>query len=143
MPKPSAPTTPAAYLAALPDDRRAALKVLDQAIRKAAPRLKPYLAYNGTILAYGAYRYKYASGLEGESHIVGLSSRKQAISLYVCGHRDGQPIAEAAAARLGKVSVGKVCIRFKKLEDLNLPGALELVREASTLIDKQGGDFSL
>jgi hypothetical protein len=143
MPKPSAPTTPAAYLAALPDDRRAALKALDQAIRKAAPRLKPFLASNGTILGYGPYHYKYASGLEGDSPIVGLSSRKLAISLYISGHRDGRPIAEAAAASLGKVSVGKVCIRFKKLEDLNLPVALELIREASTLIDKQGGDFSL
>ncbi len=143
MPKPSAPTTRAAYLTALPDDRRAALKTLDRAIRKAAPRLKPFLAANGTILGYGPYHYKYASGLEGYSHIVGLSSRKQAISLYICGHRAGRPIAEAAAPRLGKVSVGKVCIRFKKLEDLNLPVALELIREASALIDKQGGDFSL
>jgi hypothetical protein len=101
------------------------------------------IASNGTILGYGPYHYKYASGLEGDSPIVGLSSRKLAISLYISGHRDGRPIAEAAAASLGKVSVGKVCICFKKLEDLNLPVALELIREASTLIDKQGGDFSL
>ena len=51
--------------------------------------------------------------------------------------------AEAAKAKLGKVSVGKVCIRFKKLADLNLPAALELVREASALLDNGSTNFSL
>jgi hypothetical protein len=135
--------TPAQYLASVPPERRAAIKALDAAIRKTAPRLKPFVAYKGTILGYGPYHYKYASGLEGDAPVVGLSSRKNYISLYIAGARDGQTIAEAAAKRLGKVSVGKACIRFKKLEDLNLPAALELVREAAVLIDKQGGDFTL
>ena len=143
MPVAAKPTTPAAYLAALPEPRRAELKVLHAAIRKAAPRLKPFLGYNGTILGYGPYHYKYDSGREGDASIVGLSSRAQSISLYVSGHRNGQTIAEAAQSKLGKVSVGKVCIRFKKLADLNLPAALELVREASALLDNGRTDFSL
>jgi Domain of unknown function (DU1801) len=137
------PATPSAYLAALAEPRRTELKTLHAAIRKAAPRLTPFVGYGGTILGYGRYRYKYASGREGEASIVGLSSRAQYISLYVCGHRAGQPIAEAARARLGKVSVGKVCIRFKKLADLDLAVALDLVREASALLDNGSTDFSL
>jgi hypothetical protein len=138
-----APTTPTAYLAGLPSERRAELKALHAAIRKAAPRLKPHVAYAGTMLGYGPYHYKYASGREGDCPIVALSSRANYISLYISGQRNGRPIAEAAQARLGKVSVGKVCIRFKKLADLNLPVALELVREASALLDNGSTDFSL
>ena len=136
-------STPTAYLASLPSARRADLKALHAAIRKAAPRLKPFMAYSGTIIGYGPYHYKYATGREGDTSIVGLSSRAQYISLYICGHRNGRTIAEAAKSRLGKVSVGKVCIRFKKLSDLNLPAALDLIREASALLDNGSTDFSL
>lgn len=137
------PTTPAAYLAALPTDRRKDLKALHAAIRKTAPRLKPFLAYRYSILGYGNYHYKYASGREGDAPVVAISSRAQYISFYVMGHRGGKSIADAAKAKLGKVSVGKCCIRFKKLADLNLAAAMELVREASTLLDNGSTDFSL
>jgi hypothetical protein len=140
---PKAPKNPTEYLAALPETRRAELKALHTAIRRAAPRLKPHLAYAGTMIGYGPYHYHYASGREGDCPIVGLSSRAQYISLSVCGHRNGKMIAEAAKARLGKVSVGKACIRFKRLADLNLPIALELIREASVLLDNGSTDFSL
>lgn len=140
---PKSPATPTEYLASLPDSRRGELKALHAAIRKAAPRLKPHVAYSGTMIGYGSYHYKYATGREGDCPIVALSSRAQYISLYVSGHRAGKPIAEAAKSRLGKVSVGKVCIRFKKFTDLNLPVALELVREAAALLDNGSTDFSL
>ena len=90
-----------------------------------------------------AVPYKYATGREGAAAVVGLSSRAQYISLYVSGHRGGKTIAEAAKSQLGKVSVGKVCIRFKKLADLNLPVALQLMREAATLLDNGSTDFAL
>ncbi len=137
------PNTTKEYLSALTEPRRSELKALDAAIRKAAPRLKPHIAYSGTMIGYGPYHYKYASGREGDCPIVALSSRAQYISLYVAGSRAGKNIAEAAKAKLGKVSVGKACIRFKQLADLNLPAAIELVREASALLDNGSTDFSL
>jgi len=143
MPAKPQVNTRAAYLAALPDSRQADVRTLDAAIRQAVPQLKPYLAYSGTILGYGRYHYRYASGREGDCPIVGLSSRAQYISLYVLGCRNGRNIAEAAKAKLGKVSVGKACIRFKRLADLNLPAALALIREASALRDNGSTDFSL
>jgi hypothetical protein len=42
-------------------------------------------------------------------------------------------LAAAGKAKLGKVSVGKCCIRFKRLEDLNLPFAMQLVKKAAAL----------
>lgn len=143
MPRPAKPTTPSEYLAALSEPRRAELTALDAAIRKAVPRLKPHLAYSGTMIGYGPYHYKYASGREGDCPIVALSSRAQYISLYVTGHRGGKGIAETAKARLGKVSVGKACVRFKRVEDLNLPEVLKLIRDAAGLLDNGSTDFSL
>ncbi len=137
------PTTPTEYLAALDEPRRSELKSLHAAIRKAAPKLKPYLAYNGTMIGYGPYHYVYATGREGDCPIVALSSRAQYVSVYICGHRNGKNIAEAAKSKLGKVSVGKACIRFKRLEDLNLPALLDLVRKAAPLLDNGSTDFSL
>ncbi|MBK9992156.1 MAG: DUF1801 domain-containing protein [Verrucomicrobia bacterium] len=81
------------------------------------------MVYAGTMIGYGPYHDKYASGREGDCPIVALSSRAQYISLYVAGSRNGKPIAEAAKAKLGKVSVGKACIRFKRLADLDVPAA--------------------
>jgi hypothetical protein len=143
MPPAATPTTPAAYIAALAEPRRSELKSLDAAIRKAVPQLKPYVAYSGTMLGYGPYHYRYASGREGECPIVAVSSRANYISLYVSGHRNGKSIAEAAKARLGKVSVGKACIRFKRLENLDLPAALALIQQAAPLLTNGSTDFAL
>lgn len=121
--------TPAQYLASLPAERRAALQTLHRAITKAAPRLKPVIVYG--MLGYGPYHYKYESGREGDGAIVCLASQKQYISLYVMGLENGVPLAEKFKSRLGQVSVGKCCIRFTKLEHLNLPVALELVKKAA------------
>lgn len=120
--------TPTAYLNSLPPDRKKALTILHRAIRKAAPDLKP-LIING-MLGYGKYHYKYASGREGDSAMVGLASQKQHISLYLMACDDTGYLAEQNKDRLGKVSVGKSCIRFKKLEDPNLDVALELIKKS-------------
>jgi len=143
MPAKSKVMTRSAYLTGLAEPRKSEMSALDSAIRKAAPRLKPYIAYSGAMIGYGRYHYRYASGREGECPIVAISSRAQYISLYVCGCRNGQTIAEAAKTKLGKVSVGKACIRFKRLTDLHLSTAMELVRESSALLDNDSTDFSL
>jgi hypothetical protein len=123
--------TPEQYLASLPPSRRAALTALHKAIRAAAPELKPSIQ-NGMI-GYGNYHYKYASGREGDAAVVSLASQKNHISLYLgcAADDDGGYLAEKNKDRLGKVSVGRSCIRFKKLEDLNLKVALELVKKAA------------
>ena len=121
--------TPAQYIASLPDERRAAVRALHAAIRKAAPGLKPGLQCG--MLGYGSYHYKYASGREGDWPVVALASQKQHLSLYLCCADASGYLAEQNKARLGKVSVGKSCIRFRKLEDLNLKVAMELVQRAA------------
>ncbi len=53
--------------------------------------------------------------------IVALAPQKNYISIYICAiNEDGRYLAEGFADRLGKVNCGRSCIRFKKLDDLNL-----------------------
>ena len=123
--------TPTAYLNSLPPDRKKALTTLHRAIRKAAPDLKPLIIHG--MLGYGKHHYKYASGREGDTALVCLASQKHHISLYLCGCDKNGYLAEQNKAHSGKVSVGKSCIRFKKLEDRNLEVALELIRNSKRL----------
>lgn len=51
--------------------------------------------------------------------------------MYVCALEGGKYMAEKYKDTLGKVSVGKSCIRFKKLEDLHLPGLKKLLKLAA------------
>lgn len=84
------------------------------------------------MLGYGTYRYKYASGREGDAAVVALASQKNHISLYLgCATDEEGYLAERNKDRLGKVSVGRSCIRFKKIEDLDLNVAMELVKQAA------------
>ncbi|RZK57400.1 MAG: DUF1801 domain-containing protein [Pedobacter sp.] len=70
-----------------------------------------------TIIGFGSYHYKYASGYEGDAPLIGFSPRKAEFSLYVSaqGNED-----EDILDHLGKFKMAKACIYFKKLADLNL-----------------------
>ena len=118
------PIDPDAWLAALPDDRRGQLEALDAQIRSLAPGLDRYVDHG--FLSYGRYHYRYPSGREGDWMVLALASNRQYISLYV------SPIgAEAYAARLPKASLGKGCIRFKHLDDLDPAVVDEIIRAAA------------
>lgn len=134
--KTTAPANPAAYLKTLDDAGRATLETLHRAIRKAAPKLKAELMTGmgaTPIIGYGKFHYRYASGREGDWFLVGLCARKNYFSLYVCAVDEGRYLAEQAAATLGKVKVGRSCITFKRLEDLNVDAAMAVVKRAVAL----------
>jgi hypothetical protein len=126
------------FLAALPANRRDAMTTLHKAIRRAAPKLAPAVMSGmgpSPIIGYGKYRYKSASGREGDWFLIGLAAGKNYYSLHICaGDKDGY-LVERNAAKLGKVTTGRSCINFKKLEDLKLDAAMGLVKQAA----KSGG----
>ncbi|TCC92143.1 DUF1801 domain-containing protein [Pedobacter frigiditerrae] len=70
-----------------------------------------------TIIGFGTYHYKYASGHEGDAPFIGFSPRKAEFSLYVSTQGNGD---ENILNDLGKFKMAKACIYFKKLDDLNL-----------------------
>ena len=126
------------FLAALPAERRDTMTTLHQAIRKAVPKLAPEIMSGmgpSPLIGYGKYRYKTASGREGDWFLIGLLPGKKDYSLHICvGDKDGY-LVERNAAKLGKVKTGRSCINFKKLEDLKLDVAMGLVKQA----EKTGG----
>lgn len=70
-----------------------------------------------TIIGFGSYQYKYASGHEGEAPLLGFSPRKAQFSLYVYSKTAK---SDRLLNDLGTYKMGKACIYFKKLEDINL-----------------------
>jgi hypothetical protein len=84
-------------------------------IMKKATKAEPKM-WGTSIVGFGNYHYKYASGREGDWFVTGLSPRKQNITLYLMGGFDG---SEELLAKLGKHSLGKGCLYIKKLEDVN------------------------
>lgn len=69
-----------------------------------------------SIIGFGNYHYKYASGHEGDAPLIGFSPRKAAISLYVFTGLDEQL---HLLDNLGKFKMGKACIYVKKLSDID------------------------
>ena len=127
--KPTKATSIKEYLASVPAERKEMIVFLHDFIQKAAPKLKPHFANN--MLGYGSFPYKNYKKEMIEWPIVALANQKNYVSVYVCAVKDGQYIAEQYAKELGKVSVGKSCIRFKKLEDVNLSVLKKVIQEAA------------
>ena len=127
--------TPTAYLNALPEPRRSEIKRLHAMIRKEAPALKPFVmqSMRSTFLGYGRHHYKTKSGCEGEWFVIGISNRKQYISLYVSCTKDGQYLAESYKKKLPKLKIGKSCICIKQLVDIDEAILRQLISEAATI----------
>jgi len=106
------------YFDMLPKERREPMEFLHQLIQKTAPELKSIFATN--MPGYGSFKCKNYKKEIIDWPVISLASQKNYMSLYVCGTENGGYIAEKYKDELGKVSVGKSCISFKKLEDLNL-----------------------
>jgi hypothetical protein len=117
------------YFAALAEPRQGELRALHALIRESAPDLAPTMEF-GTP-GYGRYRYRYASGREGVAATVSLASRKGHISLYVSCVSGDRYLPELFADRLPKASVGKSCVRFKRLSDVDIEVLGELLRAAA------------
>ena len=83
--------------------------------------------WGSSIIGFGSYHYKYASGREGDAPLIGFSPRKGAFSLYVFTPAKGN---EKLLHELGKFKMGKGCIYVKKLSDINL-SALERICKAT------------
>lgn len=117
------------YLAMLAPERKKPMEFLHKFIQKSAPNLKPSFSYN--MLGYGSFKYVNYKKQTIDWPIIALASQKNYMSIYVCAVADGKYIAETYKKELGKVSVGRSCIRFKKLEDLDLKVLSRVIKLAA------------
>jgi hypothetical protein len=79
-----------------------------------------------SIIGYGSYHYKYASGREGDAPLIGFSPRKNALTLYVTFYESEKP---QDLSKLGKFTHSKACIYVKKLEDIHLDELEKIVKQ--------------
>jgi len=124
-------TTPDQYLARLEEPRRTEVARLDAVIRETLPGLERCIVSG--MLAYGPVHYRYASGREGDSARVSVASNVGAISLYALAADDRGWLAERYRARLPRAKIGKACVRFKRLEDLDLEALRALLRDVEVI----------
>jgi uncharacterized protein YdhG (YjbR/CyaY superfamily) len=128
--KPVKATSVTEYISVLEPERKAVVTFLHKLIKDTAPKLKSHFAYN--MIGYGSFKYKNYKKEIIDWPIISLASQKNYISLYICAIEDGEYIAEKYKGTLGKVSVGKSCIRFKKINDLNLDSLRKVIKKASS-----------
>jgi hypothetical protein len=91
-----------------------------------------------SIVGFGNYHYKYASGREGDWMKVGFSPRKQRMTLYIM---DGFGSYESLLKDLGKYKIGKSCLYINKLEDVDQEVLKELVKQSvASVSDRSSQD---
>ncbi len=83
--------------------------------------------WGSSIVGFGRYKLKYASGKEAEWPIIGFSPRKNDLTLYI---RIGSGGFKDLLARLGKHKTGKGCLYLKGLEGVDLRTLKELIEKS-------------
>jgi len=87
--------------------------------------------WGSSIIGFGSYHYKYASGREGDWFQTGFSPRKQSLTLYIMS---GFEQYEELLGKLGKHSTGKSCLYVKKNADVDLDVLRELIKLSVELV---------
>jgi len=129
----TAPTgvSAAEFLETIADDRRRSDAIeaceLISAVTGAAP-----VMWGDSIVGFGTYHYRYATGREGDWPAIGFSPRKTALVLYVSTGFDG---AQDVLSRLGPHKTGKACLYLKRLADVDADALRELVGSAFRQVD--------
>ncbi len=95
--------------------------------------------WGSSIIGFGSYHYKYASGREGDAPILGFSPRKAAISLYVTSPEHNY---DKFLDKLGKFKMSKACIYVNKLSDVNLDVLEKICNETIKYHNKTHGSGS-
>jgi len=97
------------------------LKMMKQ-VTKEEPKM-----WGATIVGFGSYHYKGASGREGDWMLTGFSPRKQNLTLYLMG---GFDVEKDLLKKLGKHKTSVGCLYIKKLDDVDKKVLKELVTES-------------
>lgn len=102
------------YLDALPPSRRSDAELLITLLSRVTGEPA---ALHGTVIGFGTYHYKYASGREGDAPAAAFAMRRAAITIYFM---DGVGAHREALERLGSHTAGVGCIYVKRLADIDL-----------------------
>nr|QEE18133.1 hypothetical protein DSAG12_03971 [Candidatus Prometheoarchaeum syntrophicum] len=106
---------------------RQILKIMKE-VSKTDPKM-----WGESIIGFGNYHYKYATGREGDWMRIGFSPRKQYLTLYIM---DGFDKYNELMEKLGKYKTGKSCLYIKKMQDIDINILKELMKESLLNMDK-------
>ena len=101
------------FLQGITDEKKRADCYQIMEIMKKATKSEPKM-WGTSIIGFGDYHYKYASGRENNWFITGFSPRAQNLTLYMMGGFDSETLK-----KLGKYKTGKGCLYINKLEDVD------------------------
>jgi len=101
------------------DDCFAVAKIMEE-ITGDKPKM-----WGPSIIGFGTYHYKYASGREGDWPKTGFSPRKKDLTLYIMMGFDKHP---ELMKQLGKHRTSKSCLYIKRLSDIHIPTLKKLIK---------------
>jgi hypothetical protein len=116
-----------AFLGAIPDEKKRADAFAVLELMKRATGEGPAM-WGDSIVGFGTYHYRYASGQEGDWPLTGFSPRKQNLTVYIVSGFDAY---DELLERLGKYKTGKACLYINKLADVDPAVLEELVRRSA------------
>ena len=114
------------FLRGIEDEKKRKDSLAIQALMATVTKTKPEM-WGTSIVGFGRYRYKYASGREGEWFLTGFSPRKQNLTLYIMS---GFEEYDDLLKKLGKYSTGKSCLYIKSLDEVHIPTLKKLIQKS-------------
>ncbi len=121
------------FLNSVPDDGKKADALILIALMQKATGERPVM-WGPSIVGFGRYHYRYESGREGDSPLVGFSPRKTSLVLYIVTGFDG---AQPLLSELGKHTTGKSCLYIKRLSDVDLKVLARLIKQSVQAVRKK------
>ncbi len=119
------------FLNSVEDDSKRADAFEVMEIMKKITKSEPVM-WGDSIVAFGTYHYKYASGREGDWFLCGFSPRKQNLTLYIMS---GFERFKELMKKLGKYKTGKSCLYIKSLNDVDKNILKELISLSVKLLE--------
>ena len=96
----------------------------------------PAKMWGPSIIGFGSYHYKYATGHEGDAPLAGFSPRKAKISLYVT---TGDTERDELLQQLGKHTAGKACVYINRVSDIDTEVLKKLINQTVDFLKKTYG----
>jgi hypothetical protein len=108
------------------------LMVLFKKVTRHSPRM-----WGPSIVGYGSYRYNYGSGRTGEAPLAGFAIRGRELVVYLVAEGEKQ---RSLLSKLGKHKMGKTCLYFKQLADVDRAALEKLVVGSVAEIRRRHGN---
>lgn len=127
------------YIISHKEPKRTDLENLHQIILELIPKCKLWFSdgkndenkiVSNPNIGYGIHIIKYTDGKTRDFYKIGLSANTTGISVYIMGIEDKKYLVNTFGEKIGKASVTSYCIKFKKLDDINIEVLKEAIQSA-------------